>query len=234
MIHPSRVVSSHNKVFVRQQSLIKRMLSGNKQAPANAAANADSKRLSANSEIFGPDLVENHPDIIKLHLLARNVDVNSELFGHLDKISGLCDQRRNARKNKNIGGTLRKELSDKIGPMVKANRPEDKLTIEKLKQEAHEAAILVESSTKEAERLYEEVDGLLNSFPNLLDDRLCFPRLVTCGCSTVECFLEYHMAVVTVIMSKYDHGEVKRLSREITLGMMTSRTHWAAWITRQL
>lgn len=93
------------------------------------------------------------------------------MFQHLDKIAELCEIRRRKRTERNEAGNMRRQLADKIGPLMKSNRPEDAPLIDELKAEAEKAKNTFESAGKEFDAMFGVIDGLLNHFPNLLDDR---------------------------------------------------------------
>jgi seryl-tRNA synthetase len=135
-----------------------------------ASDSSPENRLSADKEAFDPNLVESKPEIIKSHLLARNVERGSELFRYLSEIDVKCEQRRVIRQQKHESAEARRRISDEIHQLIKHKRPQDAAAISALKSEVASASDNYSAADKGLDALYEEIDGLMAPFPNLLDD----------------------------------------------------------------
>ena len=124
------------------------------------------KRISAGSETLDTQYVTDHFDTVLSHLKSRKS--STQLIDDVTKIPKLRVRRNTLILQRDTALNMRKTVSQQIGFLIKNGKDAEVLELKKAVEQANIASDL---AAKELEEVDNDIDVILKSTPNLIDDR---------------------------------------------------------------
>ena len=123
-------------------------------------------RLPANGASLDTNLLATNPELVTSHLQSRRS--NPSLLDDVSTIAALRTQRNQLIVKGDAAKSVRKNLSQQIGQLMKEGKTEE---VAELKKQVEEASESSASSDLELVEIDASINKLFSVLPNLLDDR---------------------------------------------------------------
>ena len=123
-----------------------------------------SKGLSLDSQ-----LVSENTDLVESHIRSRRG--SAQLLENLKDVRELRVKRSSLISESNKAKSLRNNLSQQIGKLMKEGNKDE---VEKLKEQVEAAKEVSTKADFELESIQQQIDGIVTLIPNLLDDRFLY------------------------------------------------------------
>jgi seryl-tRNA synthetase len=138
---------------------------GNKQHAAYSSFSQLNARLPANSASLDTNLLATNPELVISHLQSRKS--NSGLLNDVSTIATLRGERNALIVTGDAAKSVRKNLSQQIGQLMKAGKSEEVVELKKQVETASEASAAADI---ELDVIDAKINKLFSVLPNLLDD----------------------------------------------------------------
>jgi seryl-tRNA synthetase len=123
-------------------------------------------RVPANDVSMDTNLLATNPDLVISHLTSRRS--NPALLEDVSKIAGLRAERNQFIVKSDTAKGVRKNLSQKIGTLMKEGKADE---VTELKRQVEEATVKAAECDAELVTIDAKINELFSVLPNLLDDR---------------------------------------------------------------
>lgn len=123
-------------------------------------------RVPANDVSMDTNLLAMNPDLVLSHLTSRRS--NPALLEDVSKIAALRAERNQFIVKSDTAKGVRKNLSQKIGTLMKEGRADE---VTELKRQVEEATVKAAECDAELVTIDAQINKLFSVLPNLLDDR---------------------------------------------------------------
>jgi Seryl-tRNA synthetase N-terminal domain len=123
-------------------------------------------RVPANDVSMDTNLLATNPDLVISHLTSRRS--NPALLEDVSKIAALRAERNQFIVKSDTAKGVRKNLSQKIGTLMKEGKADE---VTELKRQVEEATVKAAECDAELVTIDAQINTLFSVLPNLLDDR---------------------------------------------------------------